>query len=127
MIFENKFCSIYYLDSLNRYLYIDFVLEKNFTDDCVEDFLKSMEMLFENEQVSSINLIFNIKKGCIKVADRYGTKLNEFFNKYQIKVDETFILGNKFLKPFIKMYTNLSKKTIKFVDNVSDIDISNSE
>lgn len=127
MIFENKFCSIYYLDSLNRYLYIDFVLEKNFTDDCVEDFLKSMEMLFENEQVSSLNLIFNIKKGCIKIAYRYGTKLNEFFNKYQLKVDKTFILGNKFLKPFIKMYTNLSNKTIKFVDNVSDIDISNSE
>jgi len=40
-----------------------------------------------------------------------------------MKINENYIICKKSLKPFIKIYTKLTKKQVKFIKDISEVKI----
>ena len=118
MIFKNKFSEVSkYNDDT---LYINYTLDEGFDEQSIDVFFQFMEKYFS--RCETTNLIFNLSKGSMRFSCKYGGKLNKFFSQFECQIDDNYMICKKSLKPFIKMYTKITKKPVKYIKELSEVE-----
>ena len=120
MIFKNKFAEVSKYNDDNNNLFIHYCLEEGFDEQSIDIFFQYMEKYFN--KIDTINLIFDLSKGSMRFSCKYGGKLNKFFSQFEDKIDENYMICKRSLKPFIKMYTKITKKPVKYIKELSEVE-----
>ena len=119
MIFKNKFAEVSKFN--NSTLLIYYCLEEGFDEQSIDVFFQYIENYFN--KVDTINLIFDLRNGSMRFSCKYGSKLNKFFSQFEDKIDENYMICKRSLKPFIKIYTKITKKPVKYIKDISQVEL----